>query len=153
MAETDGQVGRVLSEVAGRSVHFEFLPQAGGEDFNFRPNGALVIVQALERKAQRVVLVATFVVEQHGGTVVLRDQKINGTVIVVVAGDNGSRLFELNFVESGFGGDIFEAVGAEVAEEADFSLAVFCFADGDEIDPAVIVIVDGGDAVGADPMG
>ena len=153
LAEADGQVGRVLSEVAGRAVDFKFLPHASGKDFDFRADGALVIVQSLERKAQRVVLVAAFVAEQHGGAVILRDQQIDGAVVVVVSGDDGARLFELNFVESDVGGDVFESVGAEIAEEADFALAIFRLADGDEIDPAVVVVVEGGDAVGADPIG
>ena len=61
--------------------------------------------------------------------------------------------FELNLVEADVGGDVFESVGAEVAEEADFALAVFGFADGDEVDPAVVVVVEGGDAEGASPVG
>src|ERR1019366_939086 len=151
LPEPDGQVGRVLSEVTGRSVHFELLPQASGEDFNFCANGALVIVQALEREAQRVVLVATFVMEKHGGAAVLRDQKISGAVVVVIADNDGARLFELNLVEAGFGGDIFPSIGAEIAEETDFTFTVFRLADSDEIDPAVVVVVDGGDTVGANP--
>src|ERR1017187_7774221 len=152
LPKTDGQVGRVLSEVAGRSIHFKLLPQASGEDFHLRADGALVVVQSLERKPQRVVLVAAFVVEQHGGSVILRDQKIDGAVIVVVTSDDGARLFELNFVESSFGGDIFEAVRAEIAEEADFTFAVFRLANSDKIDPAVVVVVDGGHTVGPDPI-
>ena len=60
--------------------------------------------------------------------------------------------FELNLVEADVGGDVFESVGAEIAEQADFALAFFRFADGDEVDPAVVVVVEGGDAVGADPV-
>ena len=61
--------------------------------------------------------------------------------------------FEMNLVEADVGGDVFESVRAEVAEEADFALAVFGFADGDQVDPAVVVVVEGGDAKGADPVG
>src|SRR5208282_1422690 len=152
LSKTDGQVGRVLSEVARRSIHFKLLPQASGEDFNFRANSALVIVQPLEREAKRVVLIAAFVAEQHGGAVILRDQKIDGTVVVVVAGNDGARLFELNLVESDVGGDVLPSVGSKITEEADFAFAVFRLADSDEIDPAVVVVVDGGDAVGANPV-
>ena len=152
LPEANGQVRRILSQIAGRSVDFKLLPNAIGKNFDLRADGALVIVQPLERQPQRVVLVAAFVAEQYGRPVILRDQKIDRAVVVVIAGDNGARLFELNLVESGFGGDIFESVRAEIAEEADFALAVFCLADGNEIDPAVVVVVDGGDAVGTDPV-
>ena len=152
LSEADGQVGRVLPEVAGGTVHFELLPQPSGKDFHLRADGALVIVQALERETQRVVLVTTFVVEQHSRAVILRDQKIGSAVVVVVAHDDGARLFELNLVEPSFSGDIFESVGPEIAKEANFALAVFRFADRDEIDPSVVVVVDGGDSVGAGPV-
>ncbi len=75
LAEANGEVRRVLAEVAGGSVDFEFLAQSSGEDFNFRADGALVVVESLEREAQRVVLVAAFIAEQHGGAVILRDQQ------------------------------------------------------------------------------
>src|ERR1700722_11426649 len=39
-----------------------------------------------------------------------------------------------------------------MAEGAASSFAFFGFADGDEIDPAVVVVVDGSDAVGAGPV-
>ena len=84
---------------------------------------------------------------------ILRDEQIGCAVVVVVAGDDGARIFELNFVEADVGGDVFESVGTEIAEESDFALAVGSFADGDEIDPAVVVVVEGGDAVGAGPVG
>ena len=59
----------------------------------------------------------------------------------------------MNLVEADVGGDVFESVGTEIAEEPDLALAVFRFADGDEVDPAVVVVVEGGDAEGADPVG
>ena len=83
---------------------------------------------------------------------ILRDEQIGGAIVVVVAGDDGAGIFQLNFVEADVGGDVFETVGAEIAEQADFALAVFRFADGDEIDPAVVVVVEGGDAKGASPV-
>src|SRR5271156_5172774 len=153
LPKTDGQVGRVLPEVAGRPIHFKLLPQACGKNFHLRADGALVIVQALEREAQRVVLVAAFVAEQHRRAVILRDQQIDGAVVVVVSNNDRARRCELNFVESDVDGDVFPAVGAEITEEADLPLSVFRLADRDEIDPAVVVVVDGGDAVSADPVG
>ncbi len=83
---------------------------------------------------------------------ILGDEQIGGAVAVVVAGDDGARIFELNLVEADVGGDVFEAVRTEIAEEPHFALAIGSFADSDEIDPAVVVVVDGGDAEGAHPI-
>ncbi len=102
MAETDREVGRVLSQIAGRPIHLKLLPNAIGENFDLGSDGALVVVQPLERKPQRVVLVAAFIAEQHSGAVILRNQKIDGAVVVVVAHNDGARFFELNFVEPEF---------------------------------------------------
>ena len=152
LAKADGQVGRVLPQIAGRSVNFKLLPQASGEDFDFRADGGLVIVQAFERQTQRVVLVAAFVAEQNGGAVILRDQEIDGAVVVIVSGDDDARIFELNLVEAYVGGDVFPSVRAEIAKEANFTATIFCFANGGQVDPAVVVVVDGDDAEGADPI-
>src|SRR5579862_4016505 len=84
---------------------------------------------------------------------ILRDEQVSSAVVVVVTGNDGSRIFELNLIEADVSGDIFEAIGPEVAEKAHFSFFFFGFAYGDEVDPAVVVVVEGGDAVGADPVG
>ena len=90
--------------------------------------------------------------EEHGGAVVLCDQQIDGAIVVVVTGDDGAWLFELNLVETDVGGDVFPSIGAEIAEETNFAFAVFGFADRDQIDPAVVVVVDGSDAESATPI-
>src|SRR5713226_5031590 len=98
-----------------------------------------------------MVLVAAFALQQDCGAVVLGDEQVGGAVVVKVSGDDGTWVFELNFVEANVGGDVFESIGAEVAEETDFAFAVFRFAHGDEVNPAVIVVVESGDAEGASP--
>ena len=84
------RVGGVLAEIAGRSVDFEFLAIAAGEDFDLGADGALVVVESFEREPQPVILVAAFVAQQNGGTVILSDEQIGGAVVVVVAGDDGA---------------------------------------------------------------
>ena len=82
---------------------------------------------------------------------ILRDEHVGGAVVVVIAGDDGARIFQLDFVKAHISADVFESVRAEIAEEADFAFALFGLADSDQVDPAVVVVVDGGDAEGADP--
>src|SRR5262249_52748684 len=110
------------------------------------------VVQPLERKPQPVVLVAAFVLEQDGGTVVLGDEQVGRAVVIVVAGDDRARIFELNLVEAYVGGDLLPSVGTEIAEKLDFAFALFRLADSYKIHPAVVVVVEGGDAVGAHPV-
>ncbi len=116
LAKSHGQIRRVLPEISVGAVDFVFLANAVGENFDLGPDSGFVAVQALEREPQPVVLVAAFVLEQDGGAVVLGDKQVGGTVVVVVSGDDGARLFELNFVEADVGGDVSPAVGAKVAE-------------------------------------
>ena len=62
---------------------------------------------------------------------VLRDQQIDGSVVLVIADNDGARLLKLNLVESDVGGNVFPSVGPEIAEEADFAFAIFGLADSD----------------------
>ena len=45
LAESDGKVGRILSEIARRSCDLELLAIASGKDFDFGADRALVVVQ------------------------------------------------------------------------------------------------------------
>jgi hypothetical protein len=56
-------------------------------------------------------LIATFISQQNSRTVILRDEQIGRAVAVVIACDDGARIFELNLVESDVGGDILETIG------------------------------------------
>ena len=116
------------------------------------PMALLLSFSPLSESRSQLILVAAFVPQQHGGAVVLGDEKVGCAVVVVVAGDDGARIFQLDFVESDVGGDIFKAVRAKVAEQANFAFAVFRFADCDEINPAVVVVVEGSDTVSANPV-
>ncbi len=57
-----------------------------------------------------------------------------------------------DLVEADVGGDVFPPIGTEVAEEAHFAFAVLGFANGDKVDPAVVVVVERGDAEAASPV-
>ena len=61
--------------------------------------------------------------------------------------------FEMNLVEPDVGSDVFESVRPKIAEQPHFAFAFFRFANGDQVDPAVVVVVERGDAEGADPIG
>src|SRR5258706_7769628 len=146
VAQADHDVSRVLPQVSVRACDLKLLPVAAREHFHLGADGALVVGQSLERKAQPMVLIAAFIVQQHGGPVILRDQQVGRAVAIVIAGDDGARLFELNLVETNVGGDVFEAIGAKIAEELDPALMVFRLAYYRKINPAVIVIVKRGSA-------
>src|SRR5262249_23134059 len=100
-----------------------------------------------------VVLVATFVLEQDGRAVVLGNEQVGGAVVVVVSGDDRARIFELNLVETHVGGDVLPSVRPKIAKEFDFAFALFRLTDSYQVHPAVVVVIEGGDAVGAGPTG
>ena len=103
LAQSDNEVSRVLSQIAGRSRNFKLLAVRPGENFNLGADRALVVSQPFERKPQPVVLVAAFVAQQHRRAVILGDQQIGGAVAVVVAGNDRSRIFQLNLVQANVG--------------------------------------------------
>src|SRR5947207_11232553 len=83
---------------------------------------------------------------------ILSDEQVGGAVVVEVSGDDGARILELNFVEANVGADVFEPIRPQVAEQAHFAFAVFRLAYRDEINPAIVVVVEGGDSESADPV-
>ena len=83
---------------------------------------------------------------------ILGDQQVGSAVAIVIAGDDSPRFLELNLVKTNIGGDVLETISPKIAEQTHFTLAVFRFADCDQIDPAIVVIVDGSHTVGADPV-
>src|SRR6266496_2860597 len=152
LSQADGEIRRVLPEISVGAVYFVFLANAVGENFDLGPDGALIAVQSLEREPHPVVLVAAFVLEQDGRAAVLGDEQVGGAVVVVVSGDDGARLFELDLVETNAGGDVFPSVGPQVAEQLYFAFAVFRLAHCDEVHPAVVVVVEGSDARRRSPI-
>src|SRR5579863_8206445 len=64
LAKADGEVGRILSEIAGRSRDLELLPIPSGKHFDFGSDRAFVVVQSFESEAQPMVLIASFISKQ-----------------------------------------------------------------------------------------
>ena len=153
IAKPDHDVGGVLSQISVRPGNFKFLAIASSEHFHLGSDGAFVVGQPPEREPQPVILIATFIAQQHGRPMILCDEQISRAVAIVIASNDGAWLFELNLIETNVGSDVFETISAEIAEQAHLAFAFFRFADGDQIDPAVVVVVEGGDTVGADPVG
>ena len=83
---------------------------------------------------------------------VLGYKKIGGAVVVEVSGNDRARVFELNFVEAHVGGDVFESIRPKITKQAHFAFAVFCLADGDEVNPAIVVVIESSDAEGTGPV-
>src|SRR5579863_3686144 len=73
-------------------------------------------------------------------------------IAVIVTCDNRARILELNLVEPNISSHVLEAIRPEIPEQPHFTLTLFGFTDGDQIDPAVVVVVDGGDAIGTNPV-
>src|ERR1700722_732568 len=112
----------MLAEIAGRSIHLKFLPQAIRKNLDLRADGALVIVQPLKRKTQGIILVSALITKQHRRTVILRDEQIDRTIVVIIAHYEGARLFTLNFVEPDIGADIFPTIRTKIAKQSDLTL-------------------------------
>ena len=152
MSKTNCEIGRILSQIAGRSRDLEFLPISSRKHFNFRSDGAFVVVQALEIKAKPVIFVAAFVSQQHSWPVILRNQQVSRTVVVEVPRDDGARIFQHDLVEANIGRDVFETIRAKIAEETNLARPFFRLANSNEVDPAIVVVIDGCDAETEHPV-
>src|SRR5205823_2210206 len=128
------------------------LPVGPGENFYFGPDRALIVGQALEIEFEPVIFVTAFVAQENRWAVILRDHKIGSAVAVVVAGDDGAGIFESNFVKADIGGYVFPTIPAQVAEYADFAFAIFSFADCNQVNPAIVVIVESSHAKSPHPI-
>src|SRR5438477_2073786 len=127
LTQRDNEVRRVLSQIAGRSRNLELLAIRPSENLDFGADRTLVVRQALERKPQPIVLVSALIAQKNSRAVILSDKQIGGAVAVVVAGDDRSRIFQLNFVETHIGRNVFESIRTKIAEETDFAFAISGF--------------------------
>ena len=60
---------------------------------------------------------------------ILRDEQVGGAV--VIAGNDGARIFQDDFVEADIGGDILKTVGTEIAKESYLTFALGSLTDSD----------------------
>ncbi len=152
VAESDENVAWPLAEIAARAGDFPLLPEAAGEDLDLGADGGLVVGVALQRDEEGVVLVASVVAEEDGRAVESGDEQVGVAIAVSVEGDDGARSRRQGFGEGEFFAHVFEGAVAFVSEDAQFD-AFGGFDDGGEIDPAVVVNVDGRDAPGSGCVG
>src|SRR5579864_8460127 len=82
---------------------------------------------------------------------ILRDQQIGSAIAVIVSGNDGPRIFELNLVEANVGSNILEPLRTEITEQPYFAFPVLGLADRDQIDPAIVVVVERGKAIAFRP--
>ena len=142
--------GSVLSEIAGCALHFPLLIERACVDFHFCADGAFVVGERFEVDAHPVVLIRAFVFQEERCVAELRNDEIGVAVAGEIRDGDGARLREFDGIEMHFFGDVGPAFCAEIAEQAEFAAAAG-FAGGDEIEPAVVVVIDGGNSPAALP--
>src|ERR1700722_18842263 len=118
IAQADDDVGGILPQITIRSRNLKLLPIPSRENLNLGTDRGFVAAQPLEREPQPVILIPAFIAQKHGGTVILRDEKIGRAVAIVVTSDDGARIFQFDLVESNIGSNILEAVRPKIAEQA-----------------------------------
>jgi len=142
--------GSILSEVTACTLHFPLLIERACVDLYFCADGRFVVGERFEVDAHPVVLMAAFVAQNDRRASELSDDEIGVAGAGEIGDRQGTRLRKFDGVQVDFFGDIRPAFCAEVAEEAEFA-AAFGFASGYEIEPAVVVIIDGGNSPAALP--
>ncbi len=90
--------------------------------------------------------------QQDCRTVRLSQKQVCAAITINVCCEQSARRDQFYGVQTDFGGYVFESVLTQVAEQPDFSASIFCFTDGCQIDPAIIVVIQSGQAPGAPPI-
>src|SRR5262249_10571050 len=99
-------------------------------------------------EADEVILIGAVVGEENRRRVELRDDQVGGAVAVDVRGDEAARGVELKGVEAESRADVVEGAVAAIAQHTELR-ARGSVDEDNEIDPAVVIDVDGGDAPAA----
>jgi hypothetical protein len=142
---------RALSQISGRAGDFPFLLERAGGNFHFGADAGPVVVLAFERESQPVVARGSDISEQHGRQIVLGDEQIDGAVAIVIKSDHAARIVKNNLIEADFMRDVAKAGRPFIAQQRDAPYARLIFSDGHQVEPAIVVVVDCGDAPAAAP--
>ena len=134
-----------LAQIACAAGDFELLPQAVGENLDLRSQAGLIVGQALQVDAQRVVLVAALVVQDDRIAAQLRNDEIGRQIVVEVSGDQRTRIVQLQLVQPERRADVFESLRAFVAQHAQLG-SLRGFDHRCQVDPSIVIEIDGGDA-------
>lgn len=145
-AETNEQRSAVLAEITGGRRKFKFLIEGSGEEFNLGANAALVVVEAFEVDGDPIIFVCADVLKEKRSSAVLGDNQVRAAIGFQIGESQGARLRESQSVELNFFGDIGPAGVAEIAQQANFTAAAGGFADGHQIEPAVVIVVNPSEA-------
>ena len=144
LAQADQQVRGALSRRTAIG-DFPLLIELAGEDFDLRAHGALVVIQSPEGKAQRVVLIPAGVAQQKRGAIHLGDGDIGVTITVEVGGSEHEWRLQRQLVQADLGGNVAKSRRALVAQQAKLRPVGGVLAGGDDIQPAIVVVVENGD--------
>src|SRR5579864_6994722 len=101
----------------------------------------LAVGASLKHQLHPAVLCPANILQKFWRQIILSDQQIHGAIACEVERDYAPRVAEHDFVESSFRGDVSKAVGTFIAQERYPAFAGKIFPYGNQIDPAVVVIV------------
>src|SRR6202789_4194289 len=120
--EQADEVSFIGAAEAGKNLRltcvFPLLPEAVGEYLNLRADAALVIRNAVEQKAQRVIAIAAVICEEDRGTVGFGDDQVGSACVIDVGCNERARRVEMDVVELELGTNVCEPLGAKGAQDA-----------------------------------
>src|SRR5260370_20361407 len=95
---------------------------------------------------------AAIIVQQDCRTVRVSQKQVCAAITIKVCCEQSARRAQFYGAQTDFGGYVFESVLTHVAEQPDFSASIFCFTDGCQIDPAIIVVIQRSQSPGSPPI-
>src|ERR1700688_1007897 len=140
----------VLAQVTGGAGDFPFLIERACVDFHFCADGGFVIAERFQIDMHPVVFGGAFTVKDDGRTAQLCYDEVSSALAARVRKGQSTRLSKFDGVEMRVFGDVGPTLISQIAEKAKFA-AVAGFACGDDVEPAVIIVIDGRDSPSALP--
>src|SRR5689334_9702161 len=95
--------------------------------------------------------IATDVAQEHRRAAALRNQQARCAIAEVIRSQQRPRMREMNFVEAEFFRNVAKASRAFIAKKSNLTLIGGIFSNYSEIEPAVVVVIERGDAPGVFP--